>query len=528
MSSPLPWKWTQYAVLFLSVWIILSLWAGYAGLLSPVLIIIALIITYVLQRYFPLSHEKETIPLTTIGIGLLIVLAMGFIFFGVQGGYDLSADAAPNVATIIIQSQIPSTYTPYFDLPVFYQMGLPSMASQLVIGGIQPHHALWAFALIGILFAMLGLSQLAKQLHFTPAIAVWIPILFVATRIPFSNLLLGEYPWLLAMGLGFMSIALLQRSHVLGTIVLAAAMITHPYIGVISAFAWVVLFFPPLKQLIQTIIGVGIVSIPVIQHQILEFIGIAREPLSSTEPLALANFIASIHLIGLIPFVLAVAWVIEKIINHKKFTRIDYALIGIGFGGFILSVWLNAQFPELILGTKIPALVLIGIVLMAGQFLSTMIKPSQHIPVMGIIIVLALALIATSTSMQSMIGGSKVSLEEAQFSTRLYEYDSQVVPVLFLSNSVGKMAQYSHKIPSDPRGAHFMLALQLLRTPRALELKEQSDLHREMLQNKCVECVESFLEKYPQKYIVVNTQQFPALQGKNEIFRTENIILYSN
>ncbi|QQR92104.1 MAG: hypothetical protein IPJ89_02960 [Candidatus Iainarchaeum archaeon] len=527
MSPPLSWKCTDYLTIFLSIWIILSVWAAYAGVLSPLVVVLALILTYAILRLTKYAPHEGKIPLEVMGAGLLTILLMGFIFFGIQGGYDLSADAAPSIATTAIQSHIPSDYSPYFDLPYFYQLGLPTIASQFTNLGFHPHHVLWAFALVGLLLAMAGLTQLAKHLHLSAAVAVWVPILFLCARIPFSNLLLGEYPWLLAMGIGFMSVSLLQRSHFIGTIALAAAMITHPYIGVLCALAWVVLFFPQFKKIILTIFGVGVACIPVIQYQILGFIGLAKEPLSGTEPLALANFIASAHLQGLIPFALSLAWIAHKMISKKPFTRSDIALIGIGFGGLILSVLLNALFPELILGTKIPALVLIGMTLMGAQFLSAMVKPMHVGKIALALLAVALVLIVTSSSMHSTISGSKITLEEAQFATRLGAHDSAIVPVLFLSDSAGKMAQYSQKIPSDPRGAHFMLSLQLLRTPRALELKEQSNAQREMLATKCAACVDAFLQKYPQHYIVVNTEEFPALSARNEIFREGKLILYA-
>lgn len=526
-ASPLAWKWIDHLTLFIAIWTILSVWAAYVGFLSPLILVLALIITYLIVSFQKSLFQEEKIPLVVVGAGVLIILVMGFIFFGVQGGYDLSADAAPSIATTVIQSHVPSDYAPYFDLPFFYQLGLPVIASQLLIVGIQPHHVLWFFALVGLLLAMAGLTKLAKPLHLSAAVAAWIPILFLCTRIPFSNLLLGEYPWLLAMGIGFMSLSLFSRSHALGTITLAAAMIIHPYIGVFCAFAWFVLFFPPVKQLLLTVVTVGVACIPVIQHQIIAFIGLAKEPLSGTEPLAFANFIASAHLQGLIPFGLAIIWVGHKLITHKPFTRLDKVLIGIGFGGFILSVTLNALFPEFILGTKVPALVVIGTTLIAAQFLAAVVKPIHFSKAAIALVVVAFVLMGTSTSIQSIAAGSKITLEEAQFATRLGRYDERVVPVLFLSDSVGKMAQYSHKIPSDPRGAHFMLSLQLLRTPRALQLKEQSDTQRELLRTKCVECVDAFLEKYPQTYIVVNTAEFPPLPGKNEIFREGKLILYA-
>lgn len=523
---PIPWKWIERFTIFLSIWIILSVWMGYAGFLSPALALLALILTYVLTRNHstPFTQGGGTSFLVVSGI---ILLGMGAVFFGLQGGYDLSADAAPSVATLVMGTHIPSTYAPYFELPFLYQVGLPAIASQFSWTGLSPGVALWTFAVVGIVLSIAGLVRVGSMLKgTTPSFIFWIPILFLATRLPFYNVLLGEYPWVLAAGLGLMSIGIIHRSWITGTLILAAAFLTHPYIGILSAAAWIILLAPTLSALVRTAMVSFILALPILVHQVLPLIGVEREPISTGGMITLAGLLGNVMLVGLIPCLVAAGFILFKIITRQKFERMDIILLLIGFGSILAGVSLNALAPELILGTKFPALALIGIVLLGARGLSQLIPHPHQWAAAGLILVLAGGILFTSPSIQSYAGGSKSSLEEAQFAHALKGINPDVIPVLFLSPGVGKMAHYAEKIPSDPKGAHFMLALQFLATPYAKSLKQQSVDHHELFQSQCAECVEEFLEKYPQQYIVVNTQEFPPLEGRTILHQDGHFILY--
>ncbi len=518
------WKWIDFATIFISIWIILSIWAGYAGLLSPIIGIFSAALAVLVNRRVKIAAHEPSPKLSLIVWGV-IVFVMGIIFFGIQGGYDLSADAAPSIATVIVGTSIPLTYTPYFDLPVFYQMGVPAAASQLSFLGISPHAVLWFLSMVGIGLLLLGLLRTGHFLNPNPLFLFWIPLVFVGTRLPFYNVFLGEYPWMVSAGLGMMAIALFSRSWGVGTLVLTASVLAHPYIGIISGLAWVALHPFDVQKIIRTAAAGFFLSLPLILFLILPFATLEHAPLSSVEPFSVQNFLASILLVGALPCVLAAGLFIQKIAIKESFSRNEIVILLLASGALIGSVFLNAWFPEFILGTKLPALVLIAAVLAGAQFLSKIVKPANIPHIAGLLILLSAAFLVTSPSMMKYAAGSKSSLDEAQFATFLRAYDSQVVPVLFLSEGTGKMAQYSQKIPSDPRGNHFMLSLQLLDSPAARALKQQSDAHRALFETKCVSCVDEFLSNYPMKYIVVNTDDFPRLE-KNSLYESGNFILY--
>jgi hypothetical protein len=289
---------------------------------------------------------------------------------------------------------------------------------------------------------------------------------------------------------------------------------------------WITFHAPSIKKIINTVIAGALLTLPLILFLILPFLGYAHAPLSSTESFSFQTILAAALLIGLIPCLLALAWVVKKLLTRESFLRNDILLLLIGAGAVIGSVFLNVWFPELIVGTKLPALALIGIVLMGAQFLSAVVKPAHHSIAVLLVVLLSGAVMLSSPSMQEYATGSKSTLEEARFASFLHSFDREVAPVLFLSQGVGKMAQYSQKIPSDPRGAHFMLALQLLDTPEARALKKQSDDFQTLMKTKCVSCVDEFLSAYPMKYVVLNTEDFPLLP-KAPIYQSEHFVMYA-
>lgn len=520
------WEWIDGCTIFISIWIILSIWFGYAGLLSPVVGVVSLILAYGVAQKIPPSVREPPLRTATVAFAIMFV-GLAAILFGVQGGFDLSADATPSVATMIIAQGIPATYSPFFDLPVFYQMGLPAVASQFVPLGFPPHIVLWFFAIMGIGIFLAGLLRLGARINPNPLFLFWVPIVFLGTRFPVYNVLLGEYPWLISFGLGMAAVSLFSRSWKAGLLVLTASGLAHPYVGLLFALVWVAFTRPTLQKLFQTAAGGIVLTLPLVVFLILPFSREAHASLSSVEPFSVGSIFANVLLVGLVPVALAAGWAIQKIISREKWSMNEGLLVLLSGGAIILSTIFNAWFPELILGTKLPVLAIIGTTLLGALFLSRIIKPHHSFRVAAGIIIVSFVLLATSPSMQSYAIGSKSTLDEGAFAQFLREYDSRVVPVLFLSEGGGKMAQYSWKIPTDPKGAHFMLALQLLDTPLARALKQQSQDYHELYSSQCVSCVDDFLKKYPSTYVVVNSDEFPLL-NRTPSYHAGKFFLYVN
>ncbi len=518
------WKWIDFCTIFISVWIILSTWAGYAGILSPVWAIVSLVIAFFINQKIKLSQHQPPVRISLCVIAV-IALGMGILFFGVQGGYDLSADATPSVATQLIGLHIPLTYLPYFDIPFLYQLGLPVLASQLASLGVSPHTALWFFAISGIGFFLLGLIRFGKMINPNPAFLFWIPIVFLGTRLPLHNVFLGEYPWMLSMGLGMMAVLLFERSWKLGALVLTASGIAHPYIGGLFAIIWICFHHPPIKDLLKVGIASIALSAPIFFFQTIPFLGMPKAPFVGADLFSFESILAYMFLVGAVPCILTGAWVVHKKMTRQAFTPRELLLLFFVVGGLILSVFLSTFFPNAILGGKLLILPLFGSVLLGAHFLSTVITSSRVPLAVGSILLISATLLVTSSSMQSYAMGSKATLEEAHFSTFLHAWDEKVVPVLFLSHGHGKMAQYSEKIPMDPQGAHFTLSLHVLRTDEAVHLREKSAAFNAMLKAGNADHIMAFLEKYPATYVVVNTRTFPALE-LNVLAEKDGFILY--
>lgn len=525
MNPPLAWKWIDLFTIFLSVWIILSVWLGTAGFLSPVLILVSMIITYAIRTQLnPITHAPDfRLPLL---IWVILAVLLGFVLFGIQGSYDLSADIAPSMATKLITDHIPTTYAPFYELPFFYQLGLPTIASQLSATGVPEWIILWNFAVIGIGLLIFGLVRLAHILFSNPSVSFWIPIVFFGTRLPFYNTWFGEYPWMLSLGLGLMSLAIMERSWILGILVIGASALVHPYIAVLTFGMWLILRAHTLKQIIHVLAGIGIICIPVVVSQIIPYLTLPKTFLTTGAPLMFPNFLASVLLVGLVPFLLTLGWVANTIHTRTRLSRTEWALLVLGFGGIISSVLVNAFFPGIIFGTKLPTVALVGFVLLGAHFLSNHVKPKH---VLGVILILLMAstlIMIQSNSIQEYIGGSKLSLDEAQFATRFGERFPGVFPVLFLSEGSGKMAYYAGKIAPDADDSHPMLAFELLLIPEAKQLHQQSMDYDALAKNPCDACIDSFLEKYPSNYIVINTNEYAPLTGKQIVWTHGSFIVY--
>ncbi len=509
-----------YIVTVLSTITIFSLWAGYTIGLHSLVLVIGLGMGLIVARR-AMEHSRS-IPHTRsvyTWVGVLFILYTAWAahtLFIQQGGFDLSADATPAVVASHITSHIPSTYGPLLDVPFYYQLGLPLLASY-VDEWIPAYVALWALALVGVGLALFFMVNLVQKKNFNAHVALLSGLLFLGTRYPYLSQLNGEYPWQLSLGIGLAGIIWAAEKKLLGMILFAGAMIIHPYIGAGAIVFWVLYEQPSFSSIVKTCAGVLIAIIPIIFFQALPFLSLEHAANEIMWP-AISGLLAIPSVVGVISFVIVTAGVffsrpLRSVVANRPL------MVGIFF---LVAGIVAMAIPTASLAYKILQWAGIAFVMAATFFLYPRIQKNWKMAV-GVLFVLIILIVAASHDLQRLQDGSKATLAEAQFAERVRAYDNSYVRVLFLSSGAGKMGEYSNKIPTEILSANYTLALHLLRTPEAIAYRDESEESKRVRTKKCAECVSAF----DVRYIVVNTREFPRLSNRTILLEDDGFILYA-
>lgn len=508
-------------VFFLSCWIILTVWSGYLWKITPLSFLASGVILYFLfqKRIFLFSFRKDHSSLgendpapTWLLVGSFVLVLSG-IFFGLQGGYDLSADAAPSFAATLIHDTIPATYAPYFNLPFFYPPGLPAIVSQLLGVGISSYVWMWAFGVLGFVLVIYYSSKLAGALHIP--YGKWIiPTLIIGLRFLLQSLLSGEYPVLLGYGIGLAAVWFGQKRNNVFIVGAGAATLLHPYAGGVAfILGWVVNKWNP-KMAIVNVFGMGVIAFPMIFFEFLSFHSNTSTSFAMI-PFSLHNIESLPSLVGIVPVLLLLALSLLFLVRHGKWKDIlhedarPWLLIGIGVAGALLS----ALFPALVFGGKVILLTGLGVAwgcaLLLEKVFSFQLERGEWKAAAGLILVILLVN-GTSGVIAHLAAGSKATLEEASFATWFSQkYDVRDKNVLYLSSGQAKMAQYAQTIPFDALSAHFLTSVTytVFSNTETMRIQTQASAFKQMMKDQCISCAASF----DAEYIVVNTRQFPHL-----------------
>lgn len=534
---------------FLCVWVITSLFMGYTIGISALSIVVAALISFALlamknksspphkarelKTHFTLGENKvdavNIFPF--IGVAMLIVLVMGVIFFGVQGGYDLSADAAPSVAASFIKSHIPLSYAPYFDVLFFYQLGLPLLVSQFTSIGIPSHQAAWGLGLLGIIFCFFALVRWSIRLTGKQEAAYAVGVLFIGMRLPFLDLLVGEYALLFSFGIGLLAAFWAEENKILGGIGFAGAAITHPYMAIILFLFWMLAGnFVTLGQRfigILQVAGIAFVGFfPVIWNQGIPYLQLAQAGQISASEGALPS-ISSIAPLPIFFGIISVAIALFALIHLRQrawnnpLIRKLGGLVIVALLGYLLFLFI----PNAIFHSKFLELGWSGLLLFSSAYLALAI-PRKWLPsVLFCILVIGAAINFSSDDLNRLAIGSKATLREAHFAERFSSTRADLPParVLFFTPHSGKMAQYSNQIPVIATSANFTLAVHSIRTPAVKKILEETRIAKEAMEKNCVDC----LGELDFDYLVIDTQRTPLLELKTPLIVNDGFAVYA-
>jgi len=514
---------TDQFALFLSAWIIFSLWAGYTIGITWMIPLATIIFVFCLHHFKKKWVDGNSAAITfdfsphsfhaMILLTLFLVATLGYVFFGVQGGYDLSADATPSAAGKLIQTTIPATYAPYFDVPFFYQPGVPLLISQLhQVTGLPFHAGGWLLGVLGIILLVYAITRLAIWTSGKKEALFFAAALLIGARLIFVDLFVGEYPLLLGLGLSFTAILSLRDRPVMSAILFAGAGITHPYVaGILFGFA-LFLHRPTITTILRVSIIGFVAVLPLLVFMFLPaLLSGGSTPLEHS--LSVESFLRTILplvvFLGVVPIVsiLVLGMRMPAAFRGNLFLPRAGILAALGV---LLYVILANFFPVLLLHSKFLEAGALFTIIFAAAALSRATPARIIVFVLLAVLLIGFFINFTSNDLTRLAHGSKTGIREAAFS----EWFSRVEPLpertIFFARGPGKMAQYSNKIPVDATSANFTLALHLFsRNPAAQYYLSETTIVREAVEKGCFSCV----EKIPYHYLVVDTRLYALPNG---------------
>ena len=507
---------TDSLVLFLSAWIILSIWAGYTIGISLMVPFAAMGLLFFHKKW----DEKSSIGFYEKILVSLIGLGAAFVFFIIQGGYDLSADSAVPFASSVITESIPLTYAPFFDVPFLYPAGVPALVSQLTAWGGSFHFWSWVLGWIGLLFFFTAIIKIAKKLFSFPEVGVWAAILLLGVRVPFHSLLTGEYSLLVSLGIGLYAcyFSLTNRKEV-SWICWGASFLCHPY-GFAIAFLTGIILSPTVRKTIEGALFTVAVGIPVLVHQIIPFVTMGGGTVVLV-PVSLGiSLISFFFLSGPVLVLMFLSAILLSLL--KKIPPIPVSLIllfFIGLFGYVFGSFL----PQLIIIGKMTYVSTIAAILGGSYCLSSLGKRT-HLAVKAGIVLLCLLLIFTSSSLIGQAYGTKATLSESEATARFSDAFPNASSVLFVSRGQGKMSQFAGTKPIDPLSTHFFTSF--LRENTSLEemilIRDDVRQYKEAFSQKCVSCMYLF----DWDYLVINTSEFPSTPEETPVWSWKEFVAY--
>jgi hypothetical protein len=276
----------------------------------------------------------------------------------------------------------------------------------------------------------------------------------------------------------------------------------------------------------KTALITGMVTIPPIFFQFIPYLLLEKNPVLESFSLGLGDLTATIMLVGLAPVLIWAALTLLRMVRgqffYQKELRYPLTLFAVGVIGYVAGLIL----PSFVFGPKLLVLASLGAVLGAAHETGKLFTLYNWKMGALVILVLSMGIVLTSPNLIHLAYGSKATLEEAEFAVALRGKIPEGTRVLFLSPGQGKMGEYSHTIPPDIFGSHFVNSF-IWRTTKVesvIALRERAENFWKMLADKCVSCVAD----YDEPFIVVNTRAFPALDGYPIVYQDNGFIVYKN
>ncbi len=517
-----------FFLIFSAVSILLSLWLGLIWRNSLFILLVSLIISYFIFKKFRI---EIFVPLRIYALGLLVFLMAAYPLLLIHPFYNASADPTSTITTIVIGDKIPETYAPYSNLSYRYVVGFQLFAKIFMdfLPFFPPYLITWFLGAIFAFLQLILIYVLAKIFFNSDTAGEWAAILFIGAKIVFQNMYWGQYSWLMGTVFFLAALAALLSKSKLAYLFFPVIFIIHPgpAFNILLFLAAYFLFFRQEFSAVATLILSLLLAIPSFLKSYFYLIyntlfgGIHSFSFTISGFLRLSLLIPP--WIGIIPFffaVLGIGWSIKKRdFNKKKFLLLFLLLI---------SAFLNVFFG--VFGTTVAGRVIelaaISAILLGSIFLTEIRMDSTKYAnlVKAVIIIFCLYFFFSSTILNHLRSGSKITPDEAAFAIRFKEIDPELSETLFLSPGGGKMAEISNKIPFNVRLNWFLPTNEVLiaNDPNLDEFVSKSAKWHYIVDNNRVE----YIYDLNVDYVVINKEFFNNYLQKEPIFSYKQFDLY--
>lgn len=528
----------MFFTIFTAVSIIISYWVGLVHLNAPLILIVSLFVSYYLWKNFAQKIEIE-IPIIVWALALLVLILSAYPLLLMTPYYSASADPLHTILTRVINEKIPETFAPYSNLKISYAIGFHLFANNFikVFSFIPDYLLVWFFGVIFSAIQLIFFYALVKQLTKNENAAMLSAFLFVGTKTVFQNVLFGLMPWVMATALFFLFMTLFLQKNKLSFLFFPVIFMLHPgasFNMMLFLVLFVVFFREHLKNFVQHLPYLLIAAPVFLNDYFVLIIALLNDPskfvFSFTEffqaflPLPLwVGFVPSIALIVGIIFLMKEKHYSKM--NLFLMTALIFSLILFGY----FSVSHGLLFGKIVEIISILAIILAASVLMNSEFEFREFFEENKVKIFSIILLVCIFTIVSSSYLNSLREGQKISKEEAQFAFAFKQFDSARDKVLILSAGETKIAELSDKIPFNPTRDYFLYYAEQVSVhdDAFFELARINALWEKIAYTNCVSCIDGL----DVKYIVVN-KDFQNLRNlklnKPRIFSFRNFDVYSS
>jgi hypothetical protein len=464
----------------------------------------------------------------------LLIFASQFLVLG----HTASNDGLHSVLVGIIEenNKIPDQYLPYSEIPFTYTVGYHSMASFF---HLEPFILNWAFGLffIFLIFCLL-LMILSERVNSKLALVGIISLL--GTKMIYLEFFYGMYPRLLGSVFILATIYLFSKKNKAWIIPFIALFMTHP-IYAISGFLWLLfeaVYHKRFKEL-KYILLIPIIGLPVILQSYYAYgVNLFSQIGGPNQTIGIITLILFFGVPTISLFLFAILSLLHRIkmkIKIDAWTKKYLAFfIFLFILAYVTSGLFTALYTAFVSAASFVLIIFIFITLNKDQLIISKIRKVHNKKIILIVLFLFTLFICSnifiSGDIKQRMYVGKITPHAAEFAFSFIDFDSNRVPVLFIANSGGKIAEYSNKIPFDVTNGYFLPydPAQTIKTPAYFDMLAKKEAKKNILADCKNSLTNDLIYDTNTKYIVVDELNYFCKIEKEVLYTHNHFVVYNN